>query len=443
MSFLRIFAAFFAVLLVGVCGASAQSLAFEGASKAPVQVDVDKNTGLSGLYVLENADGVAVSFTGQSGAVRWLRFGAYGAAHAEEAGELASLRLTADDCGLMVEAGGRQYCFWIVNYANHRLDMRGLSIDAEQECDRAFLTLDGNASAIHYYTINGQRREVSRELSLTHNSLEYDANSDGYAQRAVKTTLAAADGRISVPAPLCDTHFTLTGDRFMKQWGGEQSVESPLYKALAVEAHTSAEQEEGGSDNQQNAGIDGLGGSAPCPVHFSAAVTDAAVFVEWQMSQDPEFEAIDDRYRELEFDFTFRDQGTTYVRFVANNESGTCEYVGETYQIFIGESALVCPNAFSPGASEGVNDEWKVSYKSIVKYECHIFNRWGTKLFEATDPAIGWDGKYKGKLVPSGAYYYVIKAVGSDGRKYNLSGDINILRSKNNGSTTAPEAPAE
>ena len=97
----------------------------------------------------------------------------------------------------------------------------------------------------------------------------------------------------------------------------------------------------------------------------------------------------------------------------------------------VGESNLLCPNAFSPQASPGVNDEWKVSYKSIISFECHIFNRWGTELFSFTDPSVGWDGKYKGKYVPAGTYYYVIKARGSDGRDYKLSGDINIINSKN------------
>lgn len=421
---------------------SAQSLTFDGNAHAPAEVSVEMNTGLTALYVLDTTGGVDAALSGAAGEVRWYKFGSYGAAYAEEIGASPSLRLGDDDSGYIAETGSKRYYFWVVNYANHRLDLRGISFSPEQDCDRALLTLDGDAAAIHYFTINGQRKELSRDLSLTYNTLEYDEAAAVYAQRETKVTLPSVDGHFSVTQPLCDTYFTLSGDRFSKQWGDDESVESPLFKATAVEARTSATQTGDIHDNEQGVGTDGLGGSAPCTVTFTAAVTDAAVFTEWQLSRDAEFEDIDDRYRQLEFDYTFREQGTSYVRFVANNDAGTCEFMGETYEIFIGESALVCPNAFSPGASEGVNDEWKVSYKSIVEYECHIFNRWGTRLFSATDPSVGWDGKYKGKLVPSGAYYYVIKAVGSDGRKYDLSGDINILRSKTTGSPSA-DPPAE
>ena len=65
--------------------------------------------------------------------------------------------------------------------------------------------------------------------------------------------------------------------------------------------------------------------------------------------------------------------------------------------------------------------------ESLIDFDCHIFNKWGTELFSTTDPSIGWDGKYRGKYVPAGTYYYVIRAEGSDGKKYKLSGDINII----------------
>ncbi len=37
-----------------------------------------------------------------------------------------------------------------------------------------------------------------------------------------------------------------------------------------------------------------------------------------------------------------------------------------------------------------------------------------------------------GKPVPAGVYFYVIKAVGADGVKYNKAGDINVIGFKDN-----------
>ena len=71
-----------------------------------------------------------------------------------------------------------------------------------------------------------------------------------------------------------------------------------------------------------------------------------------------------------------------------------------------------------------------MSYRSLVSYSCHIFNRLGKQLFSSTDPAQGWDGKIGGKYVPAGVYYYVIEALGADGVRYKRSGDINIINSR-------------
>ena len=49
------------------------------------------------------------------------------------------------------------------------------------------------------------------------------------------------------------------------------------------------------------------------------------------------------------------------------------------------------------------------------------------RMCSLTDPSQGWDGKYNGKVVPAGTYYYVIKAKGADGKEYTKSGDINII----------------
>ncbi len=198
----------------------------------------------------------------------------------------------------------------------------------------------------------------------------------------------------------------------------------------AVEAYTSATQESRDNSNETGSGNDGLGGSAPAEVEFYAVVTDAAVFTEWQFSTYPDFDDIQLRISDPVTSYTFREQGTTYVRMVGANSDGTCETFGETYEVFVGESQLKCPNAFSPGATPGVNDEWKVSYKSITEFECHIFDRHGRQLAHLTDPSQGWDGKRGGKIVGPGVYFYVIRAKGTDGEKYNLKGNINVVGHK-------------
>ena len=70
-------------------------------------------------------------------------------------------------------------------------------------------------------------------------------------------------------------------------------------------------------------------------------------------------------------------------------------------------------NAFTPNG-DGVNDEFVVS-PSCVKhpteeyfksYHISIFDRWGQKVFEATDPSVSWDGN---NVDGGGVYTYTIE----------------------------------
>lgn len=430
----------FGILALSAVAAMAygKGLTFSGSTLPVVTEKPAASTGLNDVYVLQSTAGVKATYTASSANVHWLRYGAMGGGYAEEVaadfdGHEYTISLGDSDMGYIIEDGDSRYYCWVVNYANHQLRLDALGFAEDQDTGRARLQLQGNASKIAYYTINGQPVELSRQLEVRYETMAYSEDTEEYQTVPAVETLASIDGTVGVIAPLCDTRFTLTGDRFLQAWGMAQSVESDVYPAIAVEATTTATQTERDIDNEQSVESDNLAGSAPAEVHFHAAVTEAAIFREWQLAKDEEFEQVLNRFQQLDLDYVFTESGTTYARFVANNAAGTCEYAGDVYTISIGESALLCPNAFSPGASEGVNDEWKVSYKSIVKYECHIFNRWGKELFSSSDPAIGWDGMQGGKVVPAGVYYYVIVAEGSDGKKYKLSGDINILKSKANG----------
>lgn len=424
--------ALIAATTVSVMGAE---LSFSGGRVIPVSADA--STGLDKIYVVENTAGMTASYP--SAAAKWSKWGNSGAAYAEPVSAAVSGNTSAyaladgDGYGITVEDGGRMHHFWIVNYTAYRVDFTGISFNEEDsDCQSLFLdiTLHGQNRnyAINYYTINGAPRTLDRGYTLSYRTLAYDETAKAYNQVNKEEHLDALKATVRVDKPLCDTQFTLSGDRFAEEWGAGEQVESTTYITNAVEAMTYAEKEERDNDNEQNDQSGELGGSAPVDITFVAAVTDAVRFTEWQLSSSPEFDTYELRFNQTEVEYTFTEYGTWYMRFQASNADGTCDWFSPVYEIQIGESKLVCPNAFSPGASEGVNDEWKVSYKSIVDFECHIFNRWGVKITTLNHPSQGWDGKYNGKLVPSGVYYYVIKARGADGHKYDLSGDINIIR---------------
>lgn len=421
---------------------------FDGARLQVIQVTPESSTGLNAVYVVPDFEGVTMKYTAASSSatVTWQRYSNLGGGYAEDVsvsrnGAVTSLSLSGTtDMGYIITEGTSRTYVWLIDYARHYLDLQGLNIADEQECDMAALTPVGSGDRILYYTINGQQKELSRELTLTYSTQEYSEDSQEYLTVTTTSSIAYLQETIHTAAPLCATDFILSGDRFLRQWGQEQSVESAEYTPIAVEAYTTATEEEREADNEKTVEGSQLGGSAPVVITFKAAVTEAAIFREWQFSEYSEFDDISLRFTDLEFTHTFNDAGTTYVRFMASNNDGTCDYYGDTYEVFVGESALQCPNAFSPNG-DGVNDEWKVSYKSIIKFECTIFNRWGQQLAHFTDPSQGWDGKAGGKVVPAGVYFYAIKAEGSDGKKYNLGGDINVIKYKEGtGSSTSGDS---
>jgi gliding motility-associated-like protein len=425
------------------------ALIFTGQTNAPVTVVPEASTGLDEIYVIDNGGGAAtIQYEASSDNVVWYKYSNLGGGYAEEikdvakSGKVYSITQGRDDCGYIIEDGTRRYYYWVVNYANHALALDGLTVAAENDCDRTTLEPSGKGDKIVYYTINGQAKELSRQLTVSYQTLEYDEDAQVWNSVNTSTEISSFSTSFTVTAPYCDTDFTITGDRFLKAWGREQSVASDVFSTNAVSAQTYATQTERSVDNEKKDDTSSLGGSAPCEITFKAIPTDAAVFREWQFSDTSEFEDISDRYSQDEFTYTFTEQGTKYAKYVAADAAGVCYYESDVYTISIGTSKLECPNAFSPANQDGVNDEWKVSYTSIISFECSIFNRWGTKIITLSDPSQGWDGRYKGKFVPSGVYFYVIKAVGADGVKYNLSGDINIINtraSKSSSTSTTTE----
>jgi gliding motility-associated-like protein len=92
--------------------------------------------------------------------------------------------------------------------------------------------------------------------------------------------------------------------------------------------------------------------------------------------------------------------------------------------------SVYLPNAFSPNG-DGANDQLFFRIFSGfegVQVELMIYNRFGEQVFRTTDPSIGWDGMYKGKMQPLGSYGYYLLVRCPDGEEVKLQGNVSIIR---------------
>ena len=194
-------------------------------------------------------------------------------------------------------------------------------------------------------------------------------------------------------------------------------------------------------------------GSAPLKVRFEANPEDDAgwtSYYEWRFYKEEEpKEPYLIRY-EQDTEYNFTVAGAHRIMLYATFTQGTdvIEYTEEYWQgegqpitISVSESKLEMPNAFSPGNGDEFNNIYKPKsgYKSIVEFHATIYNRWGVKLFEWSDPSTGWDGTYKGRPVAQGVYFVQVHAKGADGRVFNIRRDVNLLRGFTESTSTVTE----
>ncbi len=68
---------------------------------------------------------------------------------------------------------------------------------------------------------------------------------------------------------------------------------------------------------------------------------------------------------------------------------------------------LYLPTAFTPNA-DGRNDLFRPKFAgATVYFKFTIYDRWGKRVFESSDPTRGWDGTIGGRPQPTGTYVWV------------------------------------
>lgn len=85
------------------------------------------------------------------------------------------------------------------------------------------------------------------------------------------------------------------------------------------------------------------------------------------------------------------------------------------------------PTVFSPN-NDGINDFIRVHGYGIKELSFVVFDRWGEKVFEATERTEKWDGTFKGKALNSAVFVYILDVIFCDDIEYREKGNITLVR---------------
>jgi len=290
------------------------------------------------------------------------------------------------------------YCWNFVPDA--AIDSIGTTPDSEA-CSNLRLTAHVNNKPLIYYNHKGDGDSQFIDYGFNWNSVP-TGEMDG------ETVVSKL-----ISAPREDTEYSVTiGQKFAA--GINPVTEVLSYESIAVKAAFSYESEDT-SENEANEG------SAPMVVRYTDESLGNVTDWEWTFGESGK-DYVPDPI------FTFQEAGEFPVTlWVMNSDSGCEDQVGP--EIFtVKEIVLKVPDAFTPFSSSGINDEFKVLYRSIKKYRIVIYNRWGRKVYTSTDPAEGWNGRIGNRKAEPGVYFYDIEAEGfNEGEKITREGAIHLI----------------
>jgi gliding motility-associated-like protein len=93
------------------------------------------------------------------------------------------------------------------------------------------------------------------------------------------------------------------------------------------------------------------------------------------------------------------------------------------------DNNTVTANAFSPNG-DGKNDVFRPGVQgTMLHYTLSVFSRWGAVMFQSESDGRGWDGTYKGKVVDTGAYLWIVTYKRSEGGEQQiLKGNVTIIK---------------
>lgn len=333
-----------------------------------------------------------------------------------------------------------------------------MELSVAADCGGTTLTLKGDTKPLTYTRLDGSQGSYARACSLDYNALAWNTEEWVDSAATVASTLRPV---FMLPALYGSTSIKLCYDQTVREALGMDSacveIDVPIDSIKAVKMQlmslATTRGKEGEKSNERNRPtsqelIASSEYSGPLEVAFYSNPTPAAQFYKWSIYHSSELIVT---RNDKDIRYTFSEPGSYRVVCAVNN--ATCASDSMEVTVAVAESYLAVPNVFTPNG-DGKNDEFRVAYRSLRDFHIWVYNRWGKLVYESTDPAKGWDGNINGRPAAEGAYFYVVRAMGTDADKnasfmmkasynkkklnadesvlgiYQMSGDINLLRGK-------------
>ena len=382
-------------------------------------------------------------FESKIGPIDWYRLPDTTKAFTENAEEFT---LAEHGEGYAIKVNGAWEYFWVFEYEQLRPQVNG--VEAIFSCTETVLDIDGTIAALQYTDANEKLQTVDRLCTVTYMDAMWGEN-DWVDSVAVMET--EFTNSIVVGASPVATDFVIV-DPLATELGLADSIvtETDIYQPMAIKTHPQAIVTTRGKENDRSNEVERpvdaetlIRRSAPLEVEFKANGLNAEYY-QWNIYKgtEPYLQRSEAQHR-----YTFTEPGNYRVMLGASN-SYDCAIDSVQFDISVSESMLTVPNVFTPNG-DGHNDEFRVVYRSIKEFHMWVYNRWGKLVYKSNKPAEGWDGNIGGRPAAEGAYYYVIRALGTDAESgymskpayskkiknqelpigvYQLSGDINLLR---------------
>jgi gliding motility-associated-like protein len=122
-------------------------------------------------------------------------------------------------------------------------------------------------------------------------------------------------------------------------------------------------------------------------------------------------------------------EATTTYYVTGTDASGCVAYDTVVVSVDIKCNEFFIPDIFTPNGSGPTANEKLCAFSNCVRqFNLIIYDRWGEKVFETSDINICWDGKYKDKEAPPGAYAYKAYLEQVNNNIINQTGVITLMR---------------